>query len=377
MISLVAALSCLIWIYLFALHGRFWSSSQTLDADIPSGNAEIAVIVPARNEAESIHQCLGSLLAQHYSGKFSIILVDDNSTDSTGEIAASLNAGDRLSIIAGLPLPSGWSGKLWAVHQGLNHPVAQHADFILLTDADIVHAPNHISHLVAKAEADHLDLTSEMVRLHCDTAAERALIPAFVFFFQMLYPFNWVNNPSMQTAGAAGGTMLISRAALDRIEGLSRIRHHLIDDCALAQEIKSTGGRLWLGHSDSATSMRVYKDWQEIWNMIARTAYVQLRHSPIMLLGCVLGMSLIYLTPPFLSLFLHGLPRLLGIAAWLMMACVFQPTLRRYHRSPFWGAALPVISLFYLCATIASAVRHYTGKGGGWKNRVYPGTPAA
>ncbi|MFC5863540.1 glycosyltransferase [Acidicapsa dinghuensis] len=377
MITVIAALSCLIWIYLVVLHGRLWSTSQTLDAATPCGNAAIAVIVPARNEAESIRECLTSLLAQHYTGKLSIILVDDNSTDGTGAIAASLNAGNRLHVISGSPLPHGWSGKLWAVHQGLNHPVAQQAQYNLLTDADIVHAPNHISQLATKAEADHLDLTSEMVRLHCETAAERALIPAFVFFFQMLYPFDWVNDPARQTAGAAGGAMLVSRAAIDRIDGVSHIRHHLIDDCALAKEIKSTGGRIWLGHAESATSTRVYKDWQEIWNMIARTAYVQLRHSPIMLLGCVLGMSLIYLAPPVFTLFAHGMSRILGAASWLAMALTFQPTLRRYQRSPLWGAALPIISLFYLGATIASAVRHYTGQGGGWKNRVYPGTPAA
>jgi hopene-associated glycosyltransferase HpnB len=375
-VTLIAALSCLTWLYLIAFHGRFWSSSQTLGTASSSGSASVAVIIPARNEAESIRESLSSLIAQDYPGGLSILLVDDNSTDGTGEIAASLAADPRLSILTGQPLPSGWSGKLWAVHQGLNHPAARDAQYILLTDADITHAPNHLSQLVAKAEADHLDLTSEMVRLHCHTAAERALIPAFVFFFQLLYPFSQVNDPRHRTAGAAGGTMLASRAALDRIQGVSRIRHHLIDDCALAREIKSTGGRIWLGHATSAISTRVYKDSREIWNMIARTAYVQLRHSPLLLLGCVLGMSLIYLAPPVLSLASHGLPRLLGLAAWLTMALAFQPTLRRYRRSPLWGAVLPVISLFYLGATIASAIRHYTGQGGGWKDRVYPKTPA-
>ncbi|MFP5208804.1 MAG: glycosyltransferase [Acidobacteriota bacterium] len=376
MITIVALLSIAAWIYLIAFHGRFWRSLPVLNAGAPSGNAKLAVIVPARNEAESIRQSLASLLAQDYPAEFAIILVDDNSTDGTATIAASLDAAERLTIINGRPLPHGWSGKLWAVHQGLAHETAKAAGYVLLTDADILHAPDHISSLVARAEASGLDLVSEMVRLHCATAAERALIPAFVFFFQMLYPFHWVADPEKRTAGAAGGTMLASRAAMDRIQGVSRIRHHLIDDCALAKEIKSTGGRIWLGHSERAVSARVYLDWRDIWDMIARTAYVQLRHSPLMLLGCVAGMGSVFCAPPLLALLAHGLPRLLGLLSWLIMALAFQPTLRRYRRSPLWGIALPVISLFYLCATVASALRHYAGTGGGWKNRVYPERPA-
>jgi hopene-associated glycosyltransferase HpnB len=298
-------------------------------------------------------------------------LVDDNSSDGTAEIAASLDASERLAIVSGKPLPPGWSGKLWAVHQGLEHEWARAADYVLLTDADIEHASDHVAALVAKAGRDGLDLVSEMVRLRCATAAERALIPAFVFFFQMLYPFAWVADRKKRTAGAAGGTMLVSRAALDRIQGVSRIRHKLIDDCALAREIKSSGGRIWLGHAEGARSIRVYAQWREIWNMIARTAYVQLKNSPWLLLGCIAAMGVIYCAPPLLALLAHGLPRLLGALSWLAMALVFQPTLRRYRRSPLWGAALPAIGLFYLCATLASAVRHYAGCGGGWKNRVY------
>jgi hopene-associated glycosyltransferase HpnB len=222
-----------------------------------------------------------------------------------------------------------------------------------------------------------LELVSEMVRLHCESKAERALIPAFVFFFQMLYPFAWVADGTKRLAGAAGGTMLVARAALDRIQGVSRIRHHLIDDCALAREIKSTGGRIWLGHAQRAVSTRVYSGWRDVWNMVARTAYVQLGNSPMLLLGCVAAMGIMYCAPPLLTLFAHGLPQVLGVLSWLMMAMAFQPTLRRYHRSPLWGFALPCIGLFYLCATVASALRHYAGQGGGWKNRVYPENPAA
>ena len=376
-VGCVSLISFAAWVYLLGFRGRFWSSQPVLEKIAPRGTAKVTVIVPARNEVESIRRSLESLLHQGYQsgkdckGEFAIVLVDDNSTDGTGEMAAALRAGEGLTIVRGAALPEGWSGKLWAVHQGLAQKTAKAADYVLLTDADIEHAPDHVSMLVAKAERDGLDLVSEMVRLHCVTAPERALIPAFVFFFQMLYPFAWVNDPRKRAAGAAGGTMLVSRAALDRVEGVMRIRGELIDDCALAREIKKTGGRIWLGHAKGTTSLRVYASWREVGEMIARTAYVQLGNSPWMLLGCVAGMSVIFLTPPLLTLLAGGLPRLLGLGSWLMMALAFWPTLRRYRRWPLWGAALPGIALFYLGATVASAVRHYAGRGGGWKDRVY------
>jgi hopene-associated glycosyltransferase HpnB len=370
MITILSAISLAAWLYLIAFRGSFWRSGPELQFAKPSGNAKVAVVVPARDEAESIRESLSSLLAQEYPGELSIILVDDNSTDGTGRIAASLRD-DRLSVIAGNPLEPGWSGKLWAVQQGLAQPLAQAADYVLLTDADIVHPPDHISSLVSKAETGGLDLVSEMVRLRCETPAERAFIPAFVFFFQMLYPFSWVPDPRRSTAGAAGGAMLVSRAGLTRIDGVSRIRNCLIDDCALAKQIKSTGGKIWLGHAYGARSLRVYSGWKEVWNMIARTAYEQLSYSPLLLGGCVLAMGLVYCAPPLL-LAARGLAGAMGLLAWLVMAITFQPTLRRYSRSPLWGLALPAIGAFYLCATIASAIRHYSGRGGGWKNRVYP-----
>ncbi len=376
MITFVSLLSFLAWVYLIGFRGRFWRSGPALHAHAPSGKSKIVVIVPARDEAESIGQSLGSLLAQDYPGELSIVLVDDNSTDGTGEIAASLKADERLTIITGEPLPRGWTGKLWAINQGLGHAKTTTADYVLLTDADIVHAPDHVSALAAKAEADGLDLVSEMVRLNCTTRAERALIPAFVFFFQMLYPFAWVADPTRRLAGAAGGTMLVSRAALDRIQGVSRVRGNLIDDCALAGEIKSTGGRIWLGHAEGAVSTRVYAGWQDVGNMIARTAYAQLDCSPLMLLGCIVTMGVVYGAPPLLALFAHGLPRVLGLLSWFTMTLAFQPTLRRYRRSGLWGFALPCISLFYLCATVASALHRHAGPGGRWKNRVYPESPA-
>lgn len=381
MLSAVAFASLTAWIYLVGFRGRFWRPGPALRAEAPSGRAKVAALVPARDEAEHIARSVGSLLGQDYAGELRVIVVDDCSTDDTAEIAramaASSGGGERLRMVRGRPLPEGWSGKMWAAHQGLAHESAKAADYVLLTDADIEHARGHVAALVAKAERDGLDLVSEMVRLHCETPAERALIPAFVFFFQMLYPFAWVADPRRRTAGAAGGTMLVSRAALDRVEGVLRIRGRLIDDCALAAEIKGAGGRIWLGHAESsAASLRVY-GWSDAWNMIARTAYAQLGYSPLMLAACMAGMGVVYCAPPVAAVFGRGKTRVLGALAWGAMAALFQPTLRRYRRSPLWGLALPAIGLFFLGATVASAARHYAGRGGGWKGRVYavkPGT---
>jgi hopene-associated glycosyltransferase HpnB len=330
-------------------------------------------VIPARDEADSIGATLQSLLAQDFAGDLRVVLVDDNSTDGTGDVAHALQQQDqRLTVISGKPLPAGWTGKMWAVLQGLE--VAKSADYVLLTDADILHAPQHISQLVTQAQAGSFDLVSEMVRLRCETVAERFAIPAFVFFFSMLYPFHSVANPRSSVAGAAGGTMLVSAEALRRINGVSRIRAELIDDCALAREIKRGGHRLWLGHATQATSMREYPHFADIWNMVARTAYVQLQYSPLLLVGTVFGMLLLYAVPVGFTCAAHGATQYLAIATWLLMALLFQPTLRRYRQNPLWGLALPVIAAFYLAATIGSAVRFYRGRGGKWKDRTYPAT---
>ena len=374
MLSAVAVTSLAAWVYLAIFRGLFWRSGPVLRAQAPSGSSRVTAIVPARNEAEHILMSLWSLFEQDYKGELAVVLVDDDSSDGTAErgemLAAALSCSERLTIVRGRPLPKGWSGKLWAVHQGLAEQKARAAEFVLLTDADVEHARGHVAALVAKAERDELDLVSEMVRLHCETDAERALIPAFVFFFQMLYPFAWVADPGSRTAGAAGGTMLARRAALDRVNGVSRIRGRLIDDCALAREIKRSGGHIWLGHAECARSMRVY-GWGDAWNMIARTAYAQLGYSPVVLAACVAGMGAVYCAPPLALVFGRGKMRVLGALAWGAMAGLFQPTLKRYRRSPWWGLALPAIGLFYVGATVASAVRHYSGRGGGWKERVY------
>jgi hopene-associated glycosyltransferase HpnB len=372
MISFSVLLGVVIWAWLLFGHGAFWRSGPVLARVRPQCGLKITIVIPARNEAEHIGEALSSLLAQTIDVELRILLVDDTSTDATGEIAQRLAEGDRrLRVIAGAPLPAGWTGKMWAVSQGLAEPEAGDADYVLLTDADIVHAPGHVASLVAHAEAGRFGLVSEMVRLQCEAFAERATLPAFVFFFQMLYPFRWVNSAGTRTAAAAGGTMLVSQAALRAVDGVSRIRLALIDDVALAREVKAQGHRIWLGHGEEAVSQRRYTRLEEVWDMIARTAYVQLGYSPLMLLGTCVGMLLMYVQPVVTALFAAGWMRWAGIGCWAAMALAFQPTLRRYRRSPLWGAALPGIALFYLLATIASAVRFHRGKGGGWKGRVY------
>ncbi|MGA9868554.1 MAG: glycosyltransferase [Acetobacteraceae bacterium] len=363
----IAALALLIWLYLLFGHGRFWQGGPVLEP-APAGSApSVAIVVPARDEAETIEAALRSLLAQDYPGPFGVILVDDESTDGTGAFARAVKDA-RLTVIAGQPRPSGWSGKLWAVAQGVE--AAEGADMILLTDADIVHDRRHLSALVARA--DGCDLVSEMVELSCASWPEAALIPAFVFFFQLLYPFAWVNDPLRATAAAAGGTILVRRRALRRIGGIQAVRGALIDDVALAAAVKH-GGRIWLGHSVLARSARAYPRVGDIWRMIARTAYVQLRYSPLLLLGCVLAMALTWMVPPLAAIAGRGAARAMGAAAWAAMAWAYLPTLRRLRLSPLWAPFLPLVALFYTAATIGSAFNHHFGRGVTWKSRAYSG----
>lgn len=365
----VGLFSLAIWIYLLGWRGRFWQAGPVLAPDRPAIAPAVVAVVPARDEAAVIAESAASLLAQDYAGPLRVIVVDDASTDGTGAIARRL-ADPRLAVLAGRPRPPGWSGKLWAVAQGVAE--AREAEFLLLTDADIVHDPRHVSTLVAQAERGGLDLVSEMVALSCASPAERALVPAFVFFFQLLYPFAWVNDPRRATAAAAGGAMLLRRGALERIGGVEAIRGALIDDVALAVAVKR-GGRIWLGHSALARSVRPYPSAADIWRMVARTAYVQLRRSPILLALCLLGMSLTWIAPPLLALFGHGLARGCGALAWAGSALAYRPTLRRFGLSAAWAPALPVVALFYMAATLGSALDHLRGRGVMWKSRVYQG----
>ncbi len=364
----LAVAASLAWLYLLAAHGRFWQRGPVLTATRLDTAPDIDVVVPARDEAEGIDAALRSLLAQDYAGRLRVFVVDDGSTDGTGDIARALHD-PRLVVLDGQARPPGWSGKLWAVSQGVARTTS---DLVLLTDADIVHAPPHVSALVAKAERDGLDLVSEMVALRCHSLAERALVPAFVFFFQLLFPFAWVNDPTRATAAAAGGAMLVRRRALDRIGGIASLRGALIDDVALAAAVKR-GGRIWLGHSAYAASVRPYPSATDIWRMVARTAYVQLRFSPWVLAGTIAGLALVWLAPVSLVLFGHGAARWLGALAWMASMLSFLPTLRRFRLSPLWALALPGIASFYLAATIGSAISHHRGHGVVWKRRAYQG----
>ncbi len=365
----VALIALAAWLWLLLAHDRFWRSGPELAPAHPDPAPAVDIVVPARNEAETIGEALGSLLAQDYPGTMRILMVDDGSMDGTGAIARGLAADQRLTVLTGTPTPPGWSGKLWALSEGIRHA---EADLLLLTDADIVHAPGHLSALVAKAEADGLDLVSEMVTLRCESLAERALVPAFVFFFQLLYPFAAVNDPRRPVAAAAGGSMLARRAALDQAGGIAAIKSALIDDVALAQRMKPRGA-IWLGHTRMAKSRRAYPDFAEIWRMIARTAFVQLRHSAPMLVATVGGLGLLFLVPPAVAIFGSGAARAVGLGGWALSALLYAPTLRRFRRSLLWAPLLPLIGCFYLAATIGSAIDHWRGRGVHWKGRQYRG----
>ncbi|MBV9736417.1 MAG: glycosyltransferase [Acidisphaera sp.] len=367
----LAALALAAWAWLLLAHGKFWQAGPVLPAAQPAATPPVSVVVPARDEAATVGRSLGSLLAQDYAGALQILLVDDGSTDGTGAIARGL-ADPRLAVLSGTPTPRGWSGKLWAVAQGV---AATNSEWVLLTDADIEHAPDHVTAMVAKAQAEALDAVSEMVALNCASAAERALVPAFVYFFQLLYPFARVNDPLSATAAAAGGSILVRRRALDAIGGIATIRGALIDDVALAAALKRRG-RIWLGHSRLARSLRAYPAAGDIWRMVARTAFVQLRWSWLRLALTTLGMALIWLLPPATALAGHGWARLFGLAAWAGASASYLPTLRRFRLSALRAPLLPLVALFYMAATIGSALDHARGRGVVWKRRAYAGRPA-
>ncbi len=419
--SLIPLLSLAIWLFLLVFWGNFWKADQRLD-DVESGEdalerwPSVWVVIPARNEAEVLSVSLRSHLTQTYPGHHHILLVDDQSTDGTkdvaNQVAAELNQSHRLTVLEGKPLPPRWTGKLWAMEQGyrwlkngeqsVESGVAHAIDYVLFTDADIAHGESLLRSLVLKAEREQLDLTSLMVLLRRETFWETLLIPAFVFFFQMLYPFPWINNPQRKTAGAAGGCMLLKFTALERIGGVSCIRDALIDDCSLGAAVKA-GGPIWLGLAnplpdqitasledqsspllpnsdddipmDTAISLRAYPHLKTIWDMVARTAYTQLHYSPWLLIGTVFGMVFVYLAGP-VSLFAgllinNSLLALLGGCCWLLMALAYWPTLKLYRCSPGLAFALPAIAALYTLMTIDSALRHWRGQGGAWKGRVY------
>ncbi|GAX43919.1 glycosyl transferase family protein [Tolypothrix sp. NIES-4075] len=468
----VMLLSLVIWIGLLTLRGQFWRTDQRLEVGetMLESSPTVCAVIPARNEADLLPVSLRSLLRQDYHGSFTVFLVDDHSTDGTPDIAegvaCALNKSQQLQIISAQTLPPGWTGKLWAMEQGIqavetrNVASLQKPDYFLLTDADIEHDIANLRRLVAKAEQDNLDLVSVMVRLRCKSFWEQLLIPAFVFFFQKLYPFRWVNDPNNTTAAAAGGCILIRREALNRIGGIKAVRHALIDDCALASAVKRkrggvgeggmgrqgdlgtrrlgdketwrqgdletrrlgdncfspfgrasrlnagnprtaldspspplsippspypplphsstpSTGRIWLGLSTKTRSLRPYPSLATIWDMVARSAYTQLNYSPLLLILTLVGMILIYMVPP-LGIIWGALMGNWGIVftaflTWLLMSLAYLPTIR-FYKCPVWLVfCLSAIAFLYTLMTLDSALRHWQGRGGAWKGRVYPG----
>ena len=370
-----------IWFYLLLFHHGFWRLKERDTGALPEPQAWpfVVAVVPARNEVDVIQISLSSLLAQDYPGDLHVVLVDDQSDDGTGGRARALN-NSRLTVIAGSSRPAGWTGKLWAMNQGVDHATTLQPEFLWFTDADIVHTSDNLRQLVSRAQESSKTggkaLVSLMARLSCRSAAEHFLIPAFVFFFDMLFPFAAVNNPRSAVAAAAGGCMLVRREALEKAGGLSTIRHNIIDDCALGRVLKAQGP-IWLGLTDRAVSLRSYDHLSDIAHMVTRTAYAQLGYSPMVLAGTLLGLALVYLAPVMTALFAWGPSQLAGWLAWIVMAAMYQPMLRFYRLSPFWGLALPLIGLFYAAFTVQSAIQHWSGKGGMWKGRAQANTKSA
>jgi len=384
-----AALSLLIWLSLAFARGAFWRLRRTetalAAAEEHSARSwpRVAIMVPARDEADSIAACVASLAQQDYPGSFSIIVIDDHSTDGTADLArgaaVASGAPDRIRIHAASGLPPGWTGKLWALNEGMLAADPDAPSFYWLTDADIVHAPDTLRRLVARAERDSLGLISLLVLLRTRSLPERLLIPAFLFFFLKLYPPRWVANPRARTAGAAGGCVLLRRTSLENMGGLAAVRGDVIDDCAIARAVKTRGGGIWLGYTRASQSLRSYSHFAEIRDMIARTAFTQLRYSPLLLLGALAGMFFTYLLP--LLLLLHPQPavRFTALATWLLMSLLYLPSVRFFRLNLFWIFSLPLAALYYTYATLLSALRYWMGRGGQWKGRsqaVKNGRPA-
>jgi hopene-associated glycosyltransferase HpnB len=366
----------LVWLYLLVARGGFWRVARQF-ASLPANqqlSRKVVAIIPARNEAAVIADTIRSLLLQHFAGSIHVIAIDDGSADGTYDVAVDAAAGiglsTHLTVLRGAPLPPQWSGKVWAMSQGVTAAGALRPDYLLFTDADIHHDAEAIATLVTNAEAHQVDLLSWMVKLHASTWSERWLIPAFVFFFFMLYPPAWIASPRSRVAGAAGGCMLVRPGALERIGGLRSIRSQIIDDCALARAVKAAGGNIWLGLTSSAYSTRRYGSLLDIGRMISRTAFNQLRHSYLLLAATMAGLLVTYLAPPLLLLSGHPVSMSLGAAAWILMSVSYVPMLRFYGLSALWSVSLPAVALFYAAATMHSAMQYRLGRGGQWKGRA-------
>jgi hopene-associated glycosyltransferase HpnB len=373
----VATLACAIWVYLLTARGGFWRAAErdeTAAIGAVAAWPRVTAVIPARDEALVIADNLASLLQQDYPGALAVIVVDDHSSDDTSTIARQVAASIPavpLAVLAAPKLAPGWTGKLWALHHGIRHAesLPESPDFLLLTDADIRHAPDTVRTLVARAHADGLVLSSLMARLHCESFAERMSIPAFVFFFQMLYPFAWVNDPKRVMAAAAGGCMLVHADTLRRAGGIAAIRDELIDDCALARLVKPNGP-IRLALTERACSTRTYRSFGGIRRMIVRCAFTELRFSPWRLAGATAALLVVFVAPPVIALSGPGAARMPAVIAWVCMTAAFQPMLRFHRLSPAWGLALPVIASSYLLWMLDSAWQHARGRGGEWKGRV-------
>jgi hopene-associated glycosyltransferase HpnB len=374
---LLAAISLLIWIVLTFFWGAFWQLSVFDEDAIPPAALpawpRVVAIVPARNEAETIVRTVESLVQEDYPAEFHLIVVDDHSEDQTAILALTaaerLQAANRVTILPAAQLQNGWTGKIWAMQQGVERATTLDPEYLWFTDADIVHAPDTLKRLVSRAESRKLDLASLMVLLQANSFPERLLIPPFLYFFLMLYPPRWIADPKARTAGAAGGCVLLRRAALERLGGFASMRAEVIDDCALARSVKRSGGTIWMGLTRKSVSLRAYKTFAEIRDLIARTAYTQLRYSSFLLLGTLLGMFLTYIVPPVFAFHTRPLVWRLSLAAWALMTVSYLLTVRYYRLSPLWAPFLPVAAAFYSYATWLSAVRHWLGRGGQWKGR--------
>jgi hopene-associated glycosyltransferase HpnB len=376
MSEMVAIICALVWLYLIVGRGAFWLC-RVRDTGYTSPEPQqwpaVVAVVPARNEADHIAASVGSLLRQEYPGSFRIIVVDDDSSDGTASVATRAAAsvpGRQLIVVGSRNPPPGWTGKIWAVQQGIATAEELQPEYLLLTDADIVHAPDTLAWLVKRAGAGRFVLTSLMAKLRCESLAERTHVPAFIYFFQMLFPFSWVSKPRASTAAAAGGCMLLHANALASAGGIASIRNALIDDCSLAEKLKKIGP-IWLGLTERSRSIRPYDTLTDVKRMISRSAYAQLHYSPLLLAATVAAMALTFIAPPLLAIFATGLPRFLGLVVWLVMTISYIPTLRFYRLSPFWSLALPGIAALYLYYTINSAYDHMQGRGGQWKGRIH------
>jgi len=364
----LALASLLAWLWLALGQGRFWRTDQRLPPRrAPQTWPSVAIVVPARDEAGVLPLTVPALLAQDYAGPTTVIVVDDASSDGTGDIARAAGA---TVVDAGDPAP-GWTGKLHAMQRGIEQ--AGDVEFLLLTDADIAHDPSSLTALVEAA--DGRDLVSQMARLRVSTPWERLIVPAFVYFFAMLYPFRRVNRPQGRTAAAAGGCSLVRRIALERAGGLDAVRGAVIDDVAVAKIVKRAGGRIWLGLAEQATSIRAYPRLADLWQMVARSAYAQLRHSAVLLAGTVLGLGVVFLAPVVAVIggAVEGDPLAagLGAATWLIMAATFTPMLRYYRQPVVIAFTLPFTATLYLAMTVDSARQHWLGRGASWKGRTY------